>query len=118
VESVINKILYPVITAEAVANYIKGQMSASPKMKTVDFRQGLKRGISHLALFLSKRLSTGAPIQGIRIVCAGRWSKTRSSRKQRLVYARGSLKRLTFSSLLDYGMATVTTKFGVFSIKV
>jgi hypothetical protein len=113
-----SKVLYPSISAQVLSSYIKKQMSAPQKLKDLDFRINLKTGISMLALFLLKRFPLGSSIRGLRIVCSGRWTKTRSGRKQRLVYNRGSLKRLTFSALLDYGMTTVTTKFGVCSIKV
>jgi len=112
------KVLYPALSAQTLSEYIKRQMAASQKLKDSDFRSNLKTGVSQLAILLFKRFSTTTPIQGLRVVCSGRWSKTRSSRKQRFVYSRGSLKRLTFSALLDYGMSTVTTKFGVCSIKV
>jgi hypothetical protein len=113
-----SKILYPSISAHVVAGYIRRQMASPQKLEDLDFRINLKTGISMLALFLFKRFPLGSSIQGLRIVCSGKWSKTRSGRKQRLVYNRGSLKRLTFSALLDYGTSTVTTKFGVCSIKV
>jgi hypothetical protein len=113
-----SKVLYPPISAQVLSSYIKKQMSAPQKLKDLDFRINLKTGISMLALFLFKRFSLGSSIRGLRIVCSGRWTKTRSGRKQRLVYNKGSLKRLTFSALLDYGMSVVTTKFGVCSIKV
>jgi hypothetical protein len=113
-----SKVLYPSISAQVLSDYIRRQMSLPQKSKDLDFRINLKTGVSMLAVFLFKRFPLGSSIRGLRIVCSGRWSKTRSGRKQRLVYNRGSLKRLTFSALLDYGMATVTTKFGVCSIKV
>ena len=113
-----NKVLYPIISAHVLSDYIKGQIAAQQKFKSLDFRSGLKVGLSRLVNSFFKRFFNGGAVRGLRIVCAGRWSKTRSSRKQRLVINRGSLKRLTLSAFLDYGSSTVTTKFGVCSIKV
>jgi hypothetical protein len=113
-----SKVLYPALSAQVLSEYIRRQMVAPQKLKDLDFRLNLKTGISQLAILLLKRFDLVTPIRGLRVVCSGRWSKTRSSRKQRFVYNRGSLKRLTFSAFLDYGTSTVTTKFGVCSIKV
>lgn len=117
-ENITSKTLYPILSARALSEYIKVQMECPQKHKSLDFRYGIKPGIKRLARFIFKTLSSVVSIQGLRIVCSGRWSKTRSSRKQRFVYNRGRLKRLTFSAFLDYGMSVVTTKFGVCSIKV
>jgi hypothetical protein len=117
-QNIVTRSLIPSLNAQILSAYIKRQMSFSQKFKDSDFRSGLKVGITQLAIFLFRRFSNITPIQGLRIVCSGRWSKTRSGRKQRLVYTRGSLKRLAVSALLDYGMSTVTTKFGACSIKV
>jgi hypothetical protein len=67
-----SKVLYPSISAQVIASYIKRQMSSPQKLKDLDFRINLKTGISMLALFLFKRLPLGSSIRGLRIVCSGR----------------------------------------------
>lgn len=66
------KVLYPALSAQALSEYIKRQMAASPKLKDSDFRSNLKTGVSQLAILLFKRFSTTTPIQGLRVVCSGR----------------------------------------------
>jgi len=67
-----SRVLYPSISAQVVATYIRRQMSSQQKLKDLDFRINLKTGISMLALFLFKRLPLGSSIRGLRIVCSGR----------------------------------------------
>lgn len=67
-----SKVLYPSISAQVLAGYIKRQMALPQKLKDQDFRMNLKTGVSMLALFLLKRFPLGSSIRGLRIVCSGR----------------------------------------------
>jgi hypothetical protein len=67
-----SKVLYPAISAQVLAGYIKRQMALPQKLKDHDFRMNLKTGVSMLALFLLKRFPSGSSIRGLRIVCSGR----------------------------------------------
>jgi len=67
-----SKVLYPSLSAQALAGYIRRQMSSPQKLKDLDFRVNLKTGISMLAAFLFKRFPLGSSIRGLRIVCSGR----------------------------------------------
>lgn len=71
-KNISSTVLYPSISAQVVATYIRRQMSSPQKLKDLDFRINLKTGISMLALFLFKRLPLGSSIRGLRIVCSGR----------------------------------------------
>lgn len=72
VDNISSKVLYPSISAQVLAGYIRKQMSLSQKLKDLDFRVSLKAGISMLALFLFKRSPLGSSIKGMRIVCSGK----------------------------------------------
>jgi hypothetical protein len=67
-----SKVLYPSVSVQVIASYIRRQMSLPQKLKDLDFRINLKTGISMLALFIFKRLPLGSSIRGLRIVCSGR----------------------------------------------
>jgi hypothetical protein len=71
-KNISSTVLYPSISAQVVATYIRRQMSSPQKLKDLDFRINLKTGLSMLALFLFKRLPLGSSIRGLRIVCSGR----------------------------------------------
>jgi hypothetical protein len=71
-KNISSKVLYPSISAQVLAGYIRRQMSLPQKLKDQDFRMNLKTGVSMLALFLLKRFPLGSSIRGLRIVCSGR----------------------------------------------
>ena len=104
------------VSSQVVADMITWQIGLSPKLKDKPFRFNPRKGILWLVKFF---FNQNMPfITGIKIVCSGRWRKTKSSRKQRTVYSFGKIRRQTFSTYVDYGFSSITTKYGVCGVKV
>jgi ribosomal protein S3 len=57
-------------------------------------------------------------VSGIRVLLRGKWTKTRSGRKQKLLITVGKLKAQTVNSFVDYSIQGVSTKFGACSVQV
>ena len=105
------------ISACVFSSYFAAQVALSSKMRDRTFKVGLQRGI----LLTLRRYFKGKNklfISGIRVSLAGKWSKTRSGRKQKLVVTIGKLNTQTINSFIDYDFQTVATRFGACSIKV
>ena len=66
----------------------------------------------------SKISKSKNPICGVKVICAGRWKKTKSGRKQKFTLYKGKLAMQSYSSFLDFGFYHGNTKFGSFSFKV
>jgi hypothetical protein len=104
------------VSSQAIADVVAHQISLSPKQKDAMFKFNLRKGVIWLVkFFFNQRMPF---ITGVKIICSGRWQKTRSGRKQRMVCSFGNIKKQTFSKHIDYGFSSVTTKYGVCGIKV
>jgi ribosomal protein S3 len=57
-------------------------------------------------------------IIGLKIICSGKWKKTRSGRKQKLCVKFGQIVSSKVSNTLLYDFNSQTTRFGVIGIKV
>jgi hypothetical protein len=92
------------------------QIGLPPKLKDKLFRFNPRKGIIWLVKFFFNQHMPF--VTGIKIVCSGRWRKTKSSRKQRTIYSFGKIRRQTFSKHVDYGSSSITTKYGVCGVRV
>lgn len=111
----VTKFVIPV-SSQVIADIVTHQISLSPKLKDKFFMYNLRKGIIWLVkLFFNQHRPF---ITGIKIICSGRWRKTKSSRKQRTTYSFGKIRRQTFSKHVDYGFSSTTTKYGVCGVKV
>ena len=100
-----------------IANFIAMQMKLPNKLKCSSFRKGLQVGISSLCRLLFVK-SNSAVIAGIRVSCFGKWSKTKTGRKQKITLSVGRLNSTSISSPLTYSKSTISTKYGSCSVKV
>ena len=109
--------IFSKISASVFSFYFANQMRLSLKMRDGVFKSGLQKGITRTLrrYFRGKNKSS---ISGIRVTIAGKWSKTRAGRKQKLSLNFGRLYTQTVNSFIDYDVKTVATKFGACSIKV
>jgi len=86
------------------------------KLKSKNFSFGLNIGIAKLVNKLLAKYKKN--IVGIKIICSGKWKKTRSGRKQIFVYKKGQLRNSTISNVIFFDFITQKTKFGSCGIKV
>lgn len=57
-------------------------------------------------------------ILGLKIICVGKWKKTKSGRKQKIYIKYGQIKNLSLINKISYCATTHKTKYGVCSIRV
>ena len=116
-------------SAQIIANYIGWQIQASLKQRDWNFQSNFKKGINKTIQSFLKRnvdqtvksilsMKSKNPICGVKVICAGRWKKTKSGRKQKFTLYKGKLAMQSYSSFLDFGFYHGNTKFGSFSFKV
>lgn len=104
------------ISSQVIADIVSKQISLPPKLKDNFFMFNIRKGIVWLVkLFFNQHRPF---ITGVKIVCSGRWRKTKSGRKQRMTYSFGKIERQTFSKYVDYGFNSTTTKYGTCGVKV
>lgn len=106
----------PFILSKSIADFIANQLLTNFNSKTNDFKKGLFQGIvSTVRSILNK--SNYLYIKGISVKCKGKWSRTRSGRKQLLSFDIGQLNS-DQKSLISFAINNFNTKFGSCSIKV
>ena len=102
--------------AELLGVYIGWQLESSSKYGN-NFRTNFKKGVKKTIQSFFKN-GTSDAISGVKIVCSGRWKKTKSGRKQVFVFSRGKLLAQSFSSFVDEASYTGKTKYGIFNLKI
>jgi hypothetical protein len=104
---------------EILANYIAYQITTSKQNKTPYFQKGLVFGLYSTAkIFLSTLRLTKNNLVGIRIICRGRWAKTKTGRTKKISLAIGSIHSKKINSVVYHGTASKTTRFGKFMVTV
>lgn len=104
-------------SAQMLGVYIGWQLESSFKQRDLNFKSNLKKGVGKTIQSFLKKENQNL-ICGIKIVCAGRWKKTKSGRKQIFTFSRGKLSTQSFSSFIDVGFYNGQTKYGNFSLKI
>lgn len=92
------------------------QLKKTNKFKSKNFSKSLQLGLLKLTrrfLVLFKN-----NLIGIKIICSGKWKKTRSGRKQKLCLRFGKIRRTSTVNTLFYNFLDQRTKFGCCSVKV
>lgn len=107
----------PFLFAESISDFIVSQMEAPTKKKDLFFRANLLQGLVELTKCLINK-SNSTYISGIAIKCKGKWTKTRTGRKQKLTLSVGQITPLGANSIISYGFSTVATKHGACGVKV
>lgn len=104
------------LTPKVFTTFITTQLNRNTALKGRAFTVGLNIGILKLInQILAHYQNT---ILGIKIICSGKWKKTRSGRKQKLVIKFGKIRNASISNVLLFDYAAQKTKFGVCGIKV
>lgn len=116
--SVKQKLNYlPFAFSSMLCHYISEQLKGSKKPNDLNFQKNLLNSLVRLSgIFISK--TNAVNILGIKIQCSGRWSKTRSGRKQKIVMVLGKTASESNKSLASSSFSAVSTRFGVTGIKV
>jgi ribosomal protein S3 len=105
------------LSAQAMSEFIAKQLTTPHRLKHWSFRFGLQCGIAMIALGLLKKRGNFF-VSGLKVICSGKWKKTRSGRKQKVVFSIGRLRTQSMNSVSSYGFTVLATKFGAFSVKV
>ena len=80
------------------------------------FSKGLYIGILQLIYSVIEPFKLS--VNGIKIICSGKWKKSRSGRKQKLVIKIGNIRNASLNNILLYDYQATKTKFGSCGIKV
>jgi ribosomal protein S3 len=111
-----NKRQFTLLAPQIISSYITQQLNKNAKLKQNSFKNNLKNGITLFCFQLLRLLQVH--IVGFKIVCSGKWKKTRSGRKQRLTVKFGRIRKSSISNKILYSYSTQKTKYGACGIKV
>ena len=112
-----SKTLFSYIPARFFSDFIASQIKLSSKRRNESFKFGVQAGIQSILRYYYNSRSKNF-VSGIKVICKGKWAKTGTGRTQKIILNLGRLNNQAFSSFIDSYISTVTTKFGVCSIKV
>jgi len=111
------KNILPFMVAQSLSDYIAEQFELSLKKKDFFFKMGLLQGLVRFTKRLINK-SNYIFVSGILIKCSGKWTKTRTGRKQKLSFSVGHIMPKGASSVVSYGFSNIATKHGACGIKV
>ena len=112
-----SKTLFSYIPARFFSDFIASQIKVSSKHRNESFKFGVQAGIQSILRYYYNSRSKNF-VSGIKVICKGKWAKTGTGRTKKIILNLGRLNNQAFSSFIDSYISTVTTKFGVCSIKV
>ena len=104
------------LAPKIITAYVINQLNKNGILKRSSFKNNLNVGILAFSYQLLTRLQNN--ILGIKIVCSGKWKKTRSGRKQKLTIKFGRIVSPSISNMILYNFSAQKTKFGTTGIKV
>ena len=99
-----------------ICEYIADQLKKPVRLRNKSFTKNINIGLMELTNKIIKENKEN--ILGLKIICSGRWQKTRSGRKQNVIIRVGNINTPTISSLLYYNYLQTTTKQGACGVKV
>lgn len=105
-----------VLSPKIIHYYISNQLKKTGILKSSIFTTNLNTGILAFCFTLLKRVK--GSITGLKIVCSGKWKKTRSGRKQKLTIKFGQIINPSVATNILYDFSSQKTQFGACSIKV
>lgn len=107
----------PFISSQCLTNYLALQLICSEKLKDNCFKKNYWQGLT-LFLYSFFNKTTISKINGIKLLCSGRWKKSKTGRKQKFICFIGKLKNQSYSTFIDYSFTNVNTKYGTCCIKI
>lgn len=109
-----NKFL--ILSPKIITLFVLRQLKETPKLKTKSFNRNFQNGLVRVAntlLFLFKN-----NIIGLKIICAGKWKKTRTGRKQKICLRFGKIQKTSVSNIIFFNWISQKTKYGSCGIKI
>jgi len=114
-----------IIFPQLINSYIVKQMSEPNKLKNTFFNKSLQLGIMKLiSTLLTYQIGFRKPrsalknIVGFKLICSGRWKKTKAGRTQTLKFNYGQTKRTSVVSTMFYSFKTQKTKYASCGFKI
>jgi hypothetical protein len=105
------------VIAKSISNYISNQIAQSSRLQDIYFRQSLLQSLLKLSKLLMT-VSNNTSLLGLRIQIKGKWVKTKTGRKQKILLNMGKIIKDGNNSFISYGYSNVFTKFGLTGVKV
>lgn len=107
-----NKILNP----KLITSFIVKVLNKDTILKQTNSNNNLKLSITK---FLNTFLNIFKDdIVGVKVMCSGKWKKTPSGRKQKLVIKYGKICNASLKNIIRYDNLNQKTKFGAVGVKV
>jgi hypothetical protein len=108
-----------VFAAAFISDYVTAQLKLNRKHQDSSFQRGVAKGlVSVLYRILAFSSANKFHVKGAKIICDGKWTKTKTERKQHLKVAIGSVSSTTFKTPVAFSVSTDRSRFGAFSVKV
>tara|TARA_B110000444_G_C18828030_1_gene591463 strand:- start:227 stop:778 length:552 start_codon:yes stop_codon:yes gene_type:complete len=107
---------FSTVSCNLICEYIADQLKKPVRLRNKSFTKNINIGLMELTNKIIKENKEN--ILGLKIICSGRWQKTRSGRKQNVIIRVGNINTPTISSLLYYNYLQTTTKQGACGVKV
>lgn len=106
----------PFLASKMVADFIAYQILIAFKLKEKAFKQGVLQGIILLSKNILSR-SNFLYVSGILVKIKGKWIRTRTGRKQAIMFSVGQLTSEQ-KGTVSFGSSDFYTKFGSCNVKV
>lgn len=111
-----NKKIFQIISPKILGLYITEQLIKPTSTNNNTLSKNLNVGILNIINKIADL--TNSNILGLKVSCSGKWKKTRDGKTKKLTFLFGKLRRSTLSNLILYDTSSVTTKFGICTVKV
>lgn len=110
-----NNVNFSLLSPKLISSYICSLLNKNTKTNVLN-TSNLNIGIP---MFLTRLLVPFKnTLLGVKIICSGKWKKTRSGRKQKLCIKYGKVRNPSVSNVILFDYTTQKTKFGACGIKV
>lgn len=107
---------FTLLSPKLISKYITNQLNRMTPLKRLTFRTNLNNGILKFSYQILNRFKNN--IVGLKIICSGKWKKTRSGRKQKLMLKFGRIRNPNISNVTSFHYAFQKTKYGLCGVKV
>ena len=105
------------LMASSLSGYIINQLSYSPKHQDILFKQSLFQSLLKLSKLLMT-VTNNTNLLGLKIQIKGKWMKTKTGRKQKILVNIGKITKDGNNSAVSFSSLPLFTKFGSTGIKV
>lgn len=112
----LSKLPFFLFSPKIISYYVIKQLNEPNKLKDKNFSKNLQLGLLKITNFFLYLFKDN--INGLKILCSGKWRKTRTGRKQKLCLKFGKIQNTSVSNTIFFSWVSQNTKHGSFGIKI